>query len=757
LTELNVRNGHNENFCRVYEYYIHCKNNPSLTCVSVDDVEYAESHWPDCFDLGISFSTNCNPDPLVIEQVVASDVEGCFGDSTGQIIIVATGGEGTLQYSLDNGFSYQVSDTLKSLPAGTYTIVVKDEAGDSLIWESNPVIINQPESLAYSISRTHPQCIGSGSGEIRFAGVSGGTLPYAYSIDGGLHWDTQATFSDLYEGEYEVRVRDSNLCVQDYPPNPILLNDPVHDTIRFVSVQNVEGCFGDSTGIIVINGDLPGSAPLKSAEGVLIYSYSIDGGTTWQSSTLFENLPVGEYTVMIGVAGCEYPYFNNPVIVENVTDISFSVEYFHPVCYGDNKGEIRFINTTGGTSPYRYSIDGGNSWAETDTFRTLSAGSYSLYVRDNNECLKSYNDNPVVLSNPQDFVISSVVAVDNKRCDGLGNGTITITAGMEAGSFLKSVYATAPRYDYSINGGLTWVNTNYRFTGIMGGEYEVWARSDKGCLAEWENNPVVLADTNEVVIYNTIVSDDTGTSDGQIIATVKGGMVPYTYRLDEGSWQETNLFTGLATGTYLLQVTDQYSCSNSQEVAVGDASVPELDTIKGTNFEYGDTLCFGARQTIVVGGNIEADSVRFEPGSSTRLIAGGSVIFLPGVHVKAGSSLLAMITSEGSFCEVGGGNILELPEIQIKSMDELAKSVDNSKLSRFKVYPNPGNGKFVVETTGMDLPLEVLIFNAQGAKVHRQVLNQTMNTIDLQGMQKGVYFLKTLGTSENVSKKLMIR
>ncbi len=772
LSELNLRNGHNENFCRVYEYYIYGKNNPSLTCVSVDDVEYSNSHWLDCFDLGITFSVNCNPDPLAIDQVVVHDVEGCSGDATGQIVIMASGGMGSLQYSIDNGVSYQTLDTIRNLQGGTYNIVVKDEAGDSVIWASNPVVIDQPESLSYSVSSTHPQCIGSGDGEIRFAEANGGIPPYSYSIDGGMSWDTTDAFLNLYEGDYEVRVRDSNLCVQDYPPNPIQLNDPVHDTIRFVSVQDVEGCFGDSTGIIVINGEVPGPELLKSAQGSLTYNYSIDGGTTWQSSNVFENLPVGEYDAMIAVAGCTYPYYNNPVVVENATDILFTVGTVDPVCHGLDQGEIYFVGVGGGTPSYAYSIDGGTTWAATDTFRTLPAGSYSLYVKDSQGCLKSHFDNPLVLSDPLPFVVSNVDVVNNTRCDGIGNGSITITAGMEAGGLLKSVYATAPKYDFSIDGGTSWVYNDNTFGDLIGGPYQVWARSDKGCLAKWENNPVVVADVNTVQIAELNAYNDDGSSSGRIEGRVTGGEMPYLFRLDEGTWQDTCLFMGLSAGTYLYQVVDQFSCTDSDVISIEDTSIPEQDSIKGVIFESGDTLCFGARQTVVVGGTIEADSVRFEAGSSTRLIAGESIIFLPGVHIREGSYLNASITTDGTFCD---GSAFVLPPIiilppvpdmvpepetakseTINKAEEM-RSVTPGNAISMKVFPNPNNGSFTIETSGIPRSTGIVVCNTTGSVVYRETVIPGSTTIHLPGVPRGLYFVKTTHTPVPLAQKIIVQ
>jgi hypothetical protein len=59
LTSLNLANGNNTNFT-----YIAASNNPSLTCVKVDNVAYSTTNWTEAnefyFDATASFSENCS-------------------------------------------------------------------------------------------------------------------------------------------------------------------------------------------------------------------------------------------------------------------------------------------------------------------------------------------------------------------------------------------------------------------------------------------------------------------------------------------------------------------------------------------------------------------------------------------------------------------------------------------------------------------------------------------------------------------------
>jgi Leucine-rich repeat (LRR) protein len=53
FTTLNVANGNNSNFISFF-----ANNNPNLTCITVDNVNYSTTNWTS-IDVGVSFSTNC--------------------------------------------------------------------------------------------------------------------------------------------------------------------------------------------------------------------------------------------------------------------------------------------------------------------------------------------------------------------------------------------------------------------------------------------------------------------------------------------------------------------------------------------------------------------------------------------------------------------------------------------------------------------------------------------------------------------------
>lgn len=66
----------------------------------------------------------------------------------------------------------------------------------------------------------------------------------------------------------------------------------------------------------------------------------------------------------------------------------------------------------------------------------------------------------------------------------------------------------------------------------------------------------------------TCLGSPSGT--GTITAAGSGGVPPYTYCINSGSYQSSGLFTGLGTATYSITVKDAEGCTATQTIAVTD-------------------------------------------------------------------------------------------------------------------------------------------------------------------------------------------
>ncbi|MEM9820353.1 MAG: gliding motility-associated C-terminal domain-containing protein [Bacteroidota bacterium] len=68
------------------------------------------------------------PDELFLEVVNVENVL-CFGDTSGSITVLGTGGNPGYQYSIDDEITFQQDTTFRDVSAGTYEIIVADQLG----------------------------------------------------------------------------------------------------------------------------------------------------------------------------------------------------------------------------------------------------------------------------------------------------------------------------------------------------------------------------------------------------------------------------------------------------------------------------------------------------------------------------------------------------------------------------------------------------------------------------------------------------
>ncbi|MCW3113800.1 MAG: C-terminal target protein [Segetibacter sp.] len=80
----------------------------------------------------------------------------------------------------------------------------------------------------------------------------------------------------------------------------------------------------------------------------------------------------------------------------------------------------------------------------------------------------------------------------------------------------------------------------------------------------------------EATLSGTSTPTCVGSSTGTITASATGGNPPYTYSLNSGAYQASNVFTGLAAGTYTLNVQTSTGCISSTSVTV--ATNPAVGT-----------------------------------------------------------------------------------------------------------------------------------------------------------------------------------
>jgi hypothetical protein len=212
-------------------------------------------------------------------------------------------------------------------------------------------------------------------------------------------------------------------------------------------------------------------------------------------------------------------------------------------CFAGNTGSVT-VAGSGGATPYTYRI-GSGSFVSSGTFSGLTAGTYTVTVRDNNACTATVS---VTITQPAAAIIASVTSKTNVNCFGSSTGTATI-----AGS-----NGSAP-YTYKLGTG-AFVSSG-TFANLAAGGYTVTVRSATGCESTVS---FTITQPSAALTVSAPAVQPSCFAPGSITPSVTGGTAPYTYNWGDiaGTSNAKNRL-GLSPATYNLTVTDANGCTVS--------------------------------------------------------------------------------------------------------------------------------------------------------------------------------------------------
>ncbi|MEP6676977.1 MAG: gliding motility-associated C-terminal domain-containing protein [Ferruginibacter sp.] len=141
-------------------------------------------------------------------------------------------------------------------------------------------------------------------------------------------------------------------------------------------------------------------------------------------------------------------------------------------------------------------------------------------------------------------------------------GTATPTnCGGSSGTITANVtgFVGTPPYQYSIDGGA--LQPGNFFTGLIAGNHSLHVIDFNGC----QNTITVFVPTDNTLNGNAVPTATScpGVNNGTITVTPLGGVAPFTYSLNGGPLQPSNIFTGLAPNIYSVTFYDAGGCSGS--------------------------------------------------------------------------------------------------------------------------------------------------------------------------------------------------
>ncbi len=241
---------------------------------------------------------------------------------------------------------------------------------------------------------------------------------------------------------------------------------------------------------VTCNGSSDGEVSLSVSGGStnVYFSWSGQGGFASTSQNI-SNLSGGEYHVaatdtLSGAVG----FYTAVIINPNV--LNMSAQAGDVSCFGASNGAIT-VTATGGTSPYKYSLNNG-SYSNNNSFKNLPAGSYKVDVKDDHSCKKTLDSISIKQPSALDLVL---VKKKNVSCINGSDGLIKVNAT-----------GGTPLYTYSLNGAA--YVSNATFKQLTVGSYTIIVKDKKKCtdtlISVVANGTVACFAANETGVNSSV-------------------------------------------------------------------------------------------------------------------------------------------------------------------------------------------------------------------------------------------------------------
>ncbi|NAS12260.1 T9SS type B sorting domain-containing protein [Poritiphilus flavus] len=253
---------------------------------------------------------------------------------------------------------------------------------------------------------------------------------------------TPTTYFPNEDGDYEFIVFDNSGC--SAISNTVTVEEP--GGLSLSAAHSGIVCADSSTASLTVS----------VTGGTTPYQYSLDGGSNYQTSDTFVNLPAGFYTITVmdssgnGGSGCVETLDYE---IDQPFRLTASAAIVEDASCNPAGASVKILNANGGQAPYEYSFDGGSNF-DANHQRFLLPGDYQLIVQDALGCTFNMDLTvPVVVPDPD-----LTTALDY-ACDGLG--TLTVSTSN----------TTDFTYTYALDGTPNSPADNNVFTNLTDGSY----------------------------------------------------------------------------------------------------------------------------------------------------------------------------------------------------------------------------------------------------------------------------------------------
>ncbi|MEE2700312.1 MAG: gliding motility-associated C-terminal domain-containing protein, partial [Bacteroidota bacterium] len=470
-----------------------------------------------------------------------NDVD-CYGDSTGAVQVVVSGGVPAYSYIWDD---IAVSSSIVSnLAAGLHTVYITDDWNctieDTITIYENPLIVGNI-SIIQNVS-----CHGGNDGIVSVTST-GGVLGHSYDWSNGHQGLSQPdTNSGLFYGSYYVIIEDQIGCrIVD----SIFISEPDVLETEASRVSHIS-CFGFNDGVVTAVA-IGGTPPFT-------FNWSPGGQI---GDTAFGLTP-GVHTVnVMDAKGCmnsdTVTIIEPSQLIVNIDSLQTVLAY----CTGVNSASLTAV-ASGGTPGYAYVWDDSNVLPQTTATAThLFAGIYTITVTDYRGCTSSDTEDINMITATMDAKIDTQL---------YAGGVGVSCFGANDGIAIASTWGAHPPYTYQWFGPNNYTATNDSINNLFAGTYSVTISDTNNCSI----NRSINITQPDALIFTTFASSNEsclGAANGTVSIDIQGGSSPYTgIATDNNSgastthlMQNDSIIPGITSGTFTISLTDINNCNSA--------------------------------------------------------------------------------------------------------------------------------------------------------------------------------------------------
>ena len=499
--------------------------------------------------------------------------------------------------------------TLSNVAAGTYTVQVTDSATGCTNTAS--IVITEPAVGLTIASATATNVSCNDDNSLITVTANGGTPNYTYAYAKNPSVAPTSTYAssnvltvDTNSGAdvaWDVYVKDTNGCTSKSTVNVLLDAMPA---VTNVTVNNQ--CTASGSGFTIT----------VTATGLAPLTYGINGPTgAFQPSNTF-TVAAGTYTVYVkDKNGCivsapaatiVYPQLTAVGTVTKELDCSATPNATITVTIGGGKGPFTYTVKKGAGAPGAASASiAGPTFTYSVT--PANADTYTFAVTDANGCTKSAIVVVDPISNP-----TVTAAQTNAGCNGLSDGSVTLTGTGGSGGFTYSNNAT------------TGFTANPTFTGLAAGSYTFYVKDSKGCsgsVAVVITQPTTLAATVSTVPFTCNTTSNAKVAGTVTVNVTAGtGTAPYEYSFNGSGYSANNVLTLNDNGAdqpYTYSVRDAKGCP-----VAGSGTLLRLNPPTDLTFVSPSVTCTATTTTVTLTAVNGVGTLQYETIAPSPVIIG---------------------------------------------------------------------------------------------------------------------------------------